>query len=313
MRKLDCMIHHMLLPACAMILPSVTDLQLVDFHSIERATMDRLYKMYPNITSLKLHATNKLPYFENANVLGQFLEHMSQLDKLSISQPLPSDYPEYMLAILGWPVKTIEIDVTNAGNGYQRQAQRRLRENIMPRSIVAIRCSRGRTTDGIWLSQYTVTLQLREGRSWIFTTDNFPRAMQNFAAPFLRETQVDEVVLDGHAAFAMFYSATRGSALGHIRTIRAVVDGPDSIRVPQQDVNVRGLEKIVLETRPEHGSRISASTLAKLVSKLKTDKRPDLYLGDTFVYDDEGTHEIGQYANIVDGQVRKPSWKIVTP
>jgi len=151
------------------------------------------------------------------------------------------------------------------------------------------------------------------GREYTFIHDNFTRAAQNYIAPLLREKQIQEVVVDGHAACALFYVACGTTDLAHITTLRIVASDPDSIRAPQRPLKLGGLKELVLEKDPARGSRVNAATVEGLVSKLHTNGRVPLRIKDVYVYADGDSLNIEQYVNLVEGVVRPPSWCHIIP
>jgi len=289
--------------------PTVTDVRLVNFPYVAISTLDRVCTAFPGITSLSITADN-VPYFSQEGAFERFLERMSRIDRLSVSTKLFNLEAAPVAGILRWPVRKIELDVSASGNGFAGHARRILRELLTSESVVAIRSTRQRNATGAWVPRYIVTVRVGSGagREFTFVHESFTRVLQNYIAPLLREKQVQEVVVDGHAACALFYAACNTTDLAHVKTLRVVAGDPSSIRSPQRQLRLLGLKELILEKDPMRGSRVTAAIVEDLVSKLVTDERVSLRIKDAFVYADAGQHNIEQYVNLVEGVVRSPSW-----
>jgi len=237
------------------------------------------------MTSLEI-ASPGVSFFYQEGVMEYFIMHMSHVEKLSIATWLIYSQIQSVVGVLRWPVRTLEFNVSSSGNGFARQSRNVLRELLTAESILAIRSTRERDTTGEWKPEYFITIRVGSGagREYTFVHDNFTRAAQNYIAPLLREKQIQEVVVDGHAACALFYVACGTTDLAHITTLRIVASDPDSIRAPQRPLQLSGLKELVLEKDPARGSRITAATVEGLVSKLHTDGRVSLRLMGVHVY-----------------------------
>jgi hypothetical protein len=153
---------------------------------------------------------------------------------------------------------------------------------------------------------YYVTLYGAGEREFTFRQGRFTRALENFLRPLIRDKRVGEVIVDGHAASAMFYSAANGSDLAHIKVLRLFAIHPNYIRVPRHDILLPSLERLMLDCSSGHSSRMDVDTLSQIVSRIKSEARLKVSLRKVFVYG----HADGllKYADIADGEVRRPSW-----
>ena len=317
-RKMDHIIMHKDLPPCVLSMPDVRELELVEFSSITRGTMARAFKMFPGLTSLTLRA-DTLGCLEEGDALQLFVDNMASLQKLVVKcGPLRGEeYPASMVSLLRWPVRTLEIDVSDSGNGYARRVRRVLREFLTPDSVVTIRSTRNRPNDNVdWVLQFRITLRVgseNAAREFVFVHNTFRYALLNYAGPLVRLKSVSEVVLDGHAACAMFYAATTRKDMAHLRKLRVVAGDAESIRVPQTGLGLTGLEELVIERNEERGAWIHAQTVAGLVSKLEATRRPDFRLRNVCVYGDGQDHDFGQFVNVLGGCIRQKSWEVQVP
>jgi len=302
--------RHSILP-CLMRFDKSTEIRLLDFEDIQRSTLDRVCAMFPNMTSLKIDSA-ALSFFVQDGALEYFLEHMSRVGELSITTKLFKTQIDPLVGVLRWPVRSLEFEVSSSGNGFARQSRSVLRELMTGPSILTIRSIRRRTT-GEWKPKYVISVHVGSGigRDFTFVHDNFTRAAQNYIAPLLREQMVQEVVVDGHAACALLYTACGTADLAHITSLCVVASEPDSIRVPQRELRLSGLRQLVLEKDPARASRVSAATVEGLVSKLRTDARVSLRLMGAYVYADGAPVNIEQYVDLVEGNVRSSSWSHV--
>jgi len=303
--------RHSILP-CLMRFDKSTEVRLLDFEDVQRSTLDRVCAMFPNMTSLKIDSA-ALSFFVQDGALEYFLKHMSRVDKLSITTKLFKTQIDPLVGVLRWPVRSLEFDVSSSGNGFARQSRSVLRELMTGASMLTIRSIRQRNTTGEWKPKYVINIHVGSGigRDFTFVHDNFPRAAQNYIAPLLREQMIQEVVIDGYAACALFYVACGTADLAHITSLCVVASEPDSIRVPQRELRLSGLRQLVLEKDPARSSRVSAATVEGLVSKLRTDGRVSLRLMGAYVYADGAPVNIEQYVDLVEGNVRSSSWSHV--
>ena len=294
---------------CALRFTTVTDVQLLDFSSVTVDTLERVCTVFPNITSLSITA-NEVPYFGQYHAPEHFFEYMSCLERLSVVTKSFNSGAAPIARILYWPVRKIKLDVSGSANGFARQVRKILRELLTSETALIIRSTRQRNATGTWTPKYFVTVRVGSGagREFTFVHGSFTRVLQNYIAPLLREKQVQEVVVDGHAACALFYAASNTADFTHVKTLRVVAGDPSSIRSPQRQLRLLGLKELILEKDPMRGSRVTAAIVEDLVSKLVTDERVSLRIKDAFVYADAGQHNIEQYVNLVEGVVRSPSW-----
>ena len=305
-------LHRGFLP-CSLLFPTVKELRLLDFPSVTWASIDLVAARFPNVTSLSITA-NAAPYFGERNVLAHFLDRLSRVDHLSISTKMVGSQSACIINVLRWPLRTIELDVSASGNGFARLARTILRELLTADSVLTFHSTRKRNAAGNWEPKYSITLHVSwsGGRNFIFTHESFGRVLQNYAAPLLREEQVREIVINGHAAFEMLYAACGVDYHAHITTLRIIVCDSDSLRLPRQPLLLRGLQEVILEQKPEHGSCISAALVVELLSKLDVGKRVSLRIKNVFVYGDAMTSGIERYADLIEGVVRPPSWHHVS-
>jgi len=295
--------------AIALRFPTVAEVRIVDFANVTTATLDQICTTFPGMTSLSITA-DKISYFDQDRALEHFVKRMSRIDKLSVTTKLFDTEAATVADVLRWPVRKIKLDVSASGNGLAGHVRKILRELLTSESVVAIRSTRQRDATGTWTPKYFVTVRVGSGagRKFTFVHESFTRVLQNYIAPLLREKEVQEVVVDGHAACALFYAACNATDIAHVKVLRVVAGDLSSIRSPQRQLRLLGLKELILEKDPMRGSRVTAAIVEDLVSKLVTDERVSLRIQDVFVYADAGQHTIGQYVNLVEGVVHSPSW-----